>query len=263
LNPFQIFFLSVVHGLTDILPVSSEGHLILLRNLFHIGLAQASVQDVFLRAGTILSMAVFFRGDLKSLASSLVSKVPSPERGDERRKLLFIVVSTAVTVFIGWRLQGPVLEVESFFPAVGVGFLMTALFLTAGIVGATSRDTFTFSEMSWLHPVLLGTVQGMAVWPGLSRSGATIGLALFLGWTWSDAGRFSFLMAIPAATITTILSARALSVPPHPGWLIVGSVVSFFIGLAALALLMGFLQRRVLWPFAAYAILLAFCAFVK
>lgn len=263
MNVFPIIVLAVVQGLTEFLPVSSDGHLAVFRDLLHIPAQNALALDVALHGGTFMAILVFFRSDLRQLITGFFSGAPSPERALARRQVLFIALATLVTGVIGLGLKGMVEDVNSFLPAVGVGFLLTTMFLLGGELGATSRLTYTFSEMSLWQPLLLGAVQGLAVWPGLSRSGSTIGLALFMGWSWPDAGRFSFLMAIPALAGALLLMAKDMAGLPNPGLVAVGVLVSFVTGLGALALLMRFLAGRRLWPFAIYTIVLAIYALLK
>jgi undecaprenyl-diphosphatase len=106
-------------------------------------------------------------------------------------------------------------------------------------------------------------VQGAAVWPGLSRSASTISTALFLGWTWEEAGRLSFVMAIPAIIGATLLTAKDIAGLPDLTAVAAGIIVSFVVGLAALGFLMRFLKARKLWPFAVYTSLMAIYAFMK
>jgi undecaprenyl-diphosphatase len=114
--------------------------------------------------------------------------------------------------------------------------------------------------MSLWHPVLLGAVQGLSVWPGLSRSGVTIGLALFMGWSWTDAGRFGLVTALPAAACAMLVAARGLAAPFHTGTSVPGFLASFLAGLIGLRLLMKILAARCLWPVAAYTGLLGIYA---
>lgn len=263
MNVLPIIVLAVVQGLTEFLPVSSDGHLAVFRDLLHIPSHNALALDVALHGGTFMAILVFFRQDLRQLVVGFFSRTASPERALARRQVLFIAIATVATGVIGLGLKGMVEDVNSFLPAVGVGFLLTTMFLLGGELGATSRLTYTFAEMSLWQPLLLGLVQGLAVWPGLSRSGSTIGLALFMGWSWPDAGRFSFLMAIPALGGALLLMAKDMAGLPNPGLVAVGVAVSFVTGLASLALLMRFLAGRRLWPFAIYTIVLAIYALLK
>jgi undecaprenyl-diphosphatase len=108
----------------------------------------------------------------------------------------------------------------------------------------------------------IGAAQGAAVWPGLSRSASTIAVAVALGWAWTEAGRFSFLAAMPAIMGATLLTARDMqALPLWPS--VVGVVVSFLVGWMALGLLMRFLRARRLWPFALYTFALALFSFYK
>jgi len=240
----DVLLLGAVQGLTEFLPVSSDGHLALFQNI--LGMKEASLAlDVALHAGTLVATFLFFRKDILQLLRGLID-------GTERRRALYVVIATFFTGVIGLSLKKTVEASIHSLPAAGVGFLFTVLFLIAGEWGfRRAGPRKSLEEIPWWHMALLGIVQGLAVWPGWSRSGSTIGLALALGWKWEEAGRFSFVMAIPAVTGALLLMAkdmRGLDV----GTTLAGTVVSFFVGCAALALLMRFLAARRLWPFAVY-----------
>ena len=258
-----MIILGLVQGLTEFIPVSSDGHLAVLNHFFPVPAGRAPELELSLRAGVLLAAIVFFRRELFALGTVPFSWVPSAERETQRRRLLFVLVAAVSAGFVGYWLKPYVEVVESFLPAAGVGLLLTTLFLMGGELGGKSRVTYSVTEMSLWHPVLLGAVQGLAGWPGLSRVGATIGLALFMGWSWTDAGRFGLVTALPAAAGSVFVAARGLAALPHAGTVIPGLLVSFFSGLIALRLLMRIMAARSLWPVAAYSGLLGIYALMK
>lgn len=262
MNSFQIVVLGIVQGLTEFLPVSSDGHLALSRNLLSVSSDHALALDVSLHIGTLGAMLVFFRKDLLRLAVSL-GGAKTEEASEDRRRILLIGAATVVTGAVGLLLKAPVERFNSFMPAVAVGFLATTAFLLGGILGGNSRVVYPLREIPLWHALVLGLVQGLAVWPGLSRSGSCIGTALLLGWGWKESGRFAFLMAFPALAGAMLLTAKDMTALGHPGTILLGVAVSFATGLGALALLMRFLEARKLWPFAVYTGVLAIYAFVK
>jgi undecaprenyl-diphosphatase len=181
--------LGLVQGLTEFLPVSSDGHLALFQAAFGEG---SLALDVALHAGTLLSMLLFFRSDLVRLLAGLTSRTDDEPRALERRRLLLIVIATVPTGLIGLGLKHTVERLSMSLVAAGLGFLITAAFLLAGERRGRREGGLSLRDIPLWHPVLIGLAQGAAVWPGWSRSASTIGLALVLGWRWDDAGRFSF-----------------------------------------------------------------------
>lgn len=253
--------LGVVQGLTEFLPVSSDGHLALFQAAWVPGETTLAM-DVVLHVGTLGAMVWYFRRDLLSLTQGLFHK---PESGaDQRRYVLMILLATVVTGAIGLGLKDRIETLSTSYRAAGIGFLCTSGVLMWGErrsrrEGAGSQGPFT--APLW-HALVIGAAQGAAVWPGLSRSASTIAVAVALGWAWSEAGRYSFLAAIPAIVGATVLTARDIhALPLVPS--LTGAVVSFIVGWMALGLLMRFLRARRLWPFALYTFGLALYSFFK
>ncbi|HRY29491.1 MAG TPA: undecaprenyl-diphosphate phosphatase [Elusimicrobiota bacterium] len=243
----QSAVLGMVQGITEFLPVSSDGHLALFQ-LF-LSVEPSLAFDVAVHVGTLAAMVLFFGKDFVLLAKGLFAADPSI-RDLERRRLGYIVLASVPTAAIGFSLKSVVESSIVSLGAAGVGFLLTAGLLFGG-ERLARREGTPLAFTPWWHALVLGIAQGLAVWPGLSRSGATIAVALALGWKWEEAGRFSFMMAVPAVAGATLLSARDILVLPK-GPVLTGVLVAFVAGLAALALLMRFLAARKLWPFAVY-----------
>jgi undecaprenyl-diphosphatase len=261
----QSVVLGVVQGLTEFLPISSDGHLAVFRHLLKVPAegAQALALDVALHAGTFCSLLLFFRQDLTRLFQGVFSREATLLRAEERRRMGLIIVATVATALVAFPLKDSVEVCNTFLPAAGVGFLMTTLFLMLGEWGGQDRQRLGVMEAPWMDALILGLVQGLAVWPGLSRSGSTLGLALLLRWRWDEAGRFCFLMALPAVGGALLLEAKDMAGLPHMGAVLAGVVVSFLTGLLALNILMRFLAARRLWPFALYTVLLAMYTLLK
>ncbi|HOW28032.1 MAG TPA: undecaprenyl-diphosphate phosphatase [Elusimicrobiota bacterium] len=249
--------LGVVQGLTEFLPISSDGHLSLLQILWKMGPGMLTL-DIWLHVGTLFSILVYFRNDWLALWNAL-SRGDSPEGMWTRRDIVLIVVANVPTALIGLLLKGSVDSAVTSMAAVGLGFLVTAVFLSWGQrrlsmgPGALPRTPF------W-HAALIGVVQGLAVWPGWSRSGTTIATALLLGWSGERAARFSFIIAVPAIMGATLLNAldTSLQIDGATG---LGMAVSFGVGCLALSILMRSLSLKKLWPFALYCFCLSAVSF--
>lgn len=251
--------LGIVQGITEFLPVSSDGHL----TVFQAALGEGSLAlDVALHLGTLFSMVFFFRRNIQTLFTALL-RPQTPGAPQERRQALLILTATLPTGIVGLGLKHTVESLTASWTAAGVGFLVTASLLLWGERrGKNPAERLAFSAAPLWHAVGIGLAQGLAVWPGLSRSASTIAVALALRWSWEDAGRFSFLAALPAIAGATLLTARDMNAIPL-GPTLVGIVVSFIVGTLSLSLLMRFLAARRLWPFAFYCLGLGLFALYK
>lgn len=253
--------LGVVQGLTEFLPVSSDGHLTLFQASLNLD-GHTLALDVALHVGTLLAMVLFFRADLGRVIAGLLGP-RDPARAADRRLLVLILAATFVTGVIGLALKPLVERLTASYGAAAIGFFFTTLVLLRGErAGRRTDRSGDPSNVPVWHALAIGAAQGLAVWPGLSRSAFTISVALALGWTWPAAGRFSFLAAMPAIAGATLLTARDMKALPLAPTM-VGLVTAFIVGWFALALLMKFLAARRLWPFALYTMGLTLFALFK
>lgn len=253
MNLGEVIWLGILQGVTEFLPISSSGHLTLLKSLWELQGASLAL-DVALHVGTLGAIVLYFFKDIRQLLWGAVGRLGPDASRTERKKIVYIVLATVPTALIGLYLKGTVERLNLSALAAGAGFIVTALFLAGGEWGFR-RTPREWNAVPWWHAVLLGIVQGGAVMPGVSRSGVTIALALLLGWRWQEAGRFSFFMAVPAIVGALVLSVADMAAYGL-GFLLVGFGVSFLVGCVALYVLMSFLSARCLWPFAVYCTIL-------
>ncbi len=194
---WRIMILGLVQGFSEFLPISSSGHLIVLRWLFRIA-SQGAEVEVMLHVGTLLAVIVGYRRDLAEMAKGLI-------HGDveARHMVSMIIVATLPAVVTGYLLEMWI--TQWFFPlAVGAGWLMTtaALWLTPPAESGTKQ----ISDIGWRSALIMGLAQSLALWPGLSRSGTTIFSGRVLGLAPIEAARFSFYMAIPIISGASVLT---------------------------------------------------------
>jgi undecaprenyl-diphosphatase len=252
-SAFQTIILGIVQGLTEFLPVSSDGHLALGQRL--LGTGGGLEMTVLLHAGTLLATLLVFRREITALAgeSLAVVKDPSRLRRDPRaEELLAIVVASVPTAIIGLTLKDAVEAWSRVMWIVAVCFLGTG--------GALLASRFGREQPAWrwtpTRALLVGVAQGLAVLPGLSRSACTLAMALLLGAPPGEAFRFSFLCSIPAVGGALLLELA------HPGALaraggsagVMGAAVAFVVGIVALETLRGIVSRGRLWQFALYVV---------
>lgn len=248
----EIIILGVLQGFTEFFPVSSSGHLVLFQNLF--GLKEPQIfADVMLHVGTLLSLIVFLRRELIELARGfwLFCRNPKKFSTDPRIKLIFALVLASIpTALIGYLFSDFFESLFASLKAVGLALIITGIYLFLTKFTKERKRNF-FS-----HPLIIGFLQGAAIVPGFSRSGLTIGGALFLGWKREEAARFSFLLSIPAILGAALFQFHKIDSNLQP-WpiLLTGAVVSAIFGYLALSLLVSAIQRGRFYSFSFYCFL--------
>jgi undecaprenyl-diphosphatase len=237
---WQTLLLSAVQGVTEFLPVSSSGHLALLQTAFGFSEGAPAFDalffDVLLHCATTLAVLIFFRKDIAALLGQWCAGLASKEaRAAEGWSYGWAVLAgTVVTAAVALPLEGPVEAAMRSRFAVGAGLLATA-----GILCLVPLLPNRPKVLILKAAAVVGLAQGLAVFPGVSRSGATIAAALFMGLTAPEAFRLSFLLSVPAILGATLLEAAGLldgsSVLPG-GWL-PAVFVAFLLGYCSLSLL--------------------------
>ena len=259
MTPTQAVVLAVVQGVTEFLPISSSGHLILVPRLF--GWPDQGLDfDVAIHAGTLLAVLLYFRRDLRNVVVGFLrgpAAVPDADY-DPRRLGWALLLGTVPAVVCGLafkdliatQARNPLLIAGTL---IGYGLLMGV----AERVGAQRRDV---AEIGWQAALAIGCAQALALVPGTSRSGATITAALLLGFTRPAAARFSFLLSVPVMVAAAALDAVDLAtgeVRAEKLWLMaLGVAVSAVTGYLVIAWLLAWLRRRSLLPFVVYRLAL-------
>jgi len=236
-------FLGFIQGLTEFLPISSSGHLNLAQ--YFLSLTPSLTFDVFLNTATLLSVLVFFRGQIKYFLSNLK----------------YILVATLPAAFIGILLKDQISAIFSSIHFLPLFFLITSVFLFS------TRTAKNKSVLNYKSALIIGLAQALALLPGVSRSGATIATALLLGISPIDAFNFSFCLFIPASLGALLLDSKAISSLSFTPVLILSFIISFLVGLFALFLLKKAITQKSFWYFGIYtfsvSILLFFLFFLR
>jgi undecaprenyl-diphosphatase len=240
----EALFLGLVQGFTEWLPISSSGHLVIFQSL--LGISVPPEFDIVIMMGTIAALILYLRKKILQLLSGMVAR--------ERTALMYIgliIVSGIATGIIGFA-------GKQFFKALfGQPFIVSLLIIVTGIfLFIASRPRKQEGEVGVKSALWIGAAQGIAVAPGISRSGATIGTALLLGIKRRDAAEFSFLIGIPAMTIASVLTfleepAAGTGFAP----LLVAIIAAFIAGYASIGLLMKWLQENKFYYFAIYCVI--------
>jgi len=260
MNTITSILLGIVQGLTEFLPISSSGHLVLFQNLF--GLKEPELLfDAALHAGTLLAVCVYFRGDLQQIISEtwhfsagLLKGHKRPRDIKESPYALFalgVVIGTCPTAIVGIVFRDTFENLFASVTLVGVMLGVTGLILA--LTRLTSPEYTDRKEVGLLTALAVGLSQGLAIIPGISRSGATIVCGMLFKLERNLAARFSFLLSIPAilgALVLQLKSEGLHQVGPLP--LFTGFATSALVGLLALKILMGMVRKGNLSYFAPY-----------
>ncbi len=234
----QSIFLGVIQGLTEFLPISSSGHLVLFQKIF--GFSEPPIFfDVLVHLGTMFAVLVFFRNEIKKMFFGLFSEVKKGEREKNLHLLFLLILGTIPIIIVGVILEEKIETIFSSLYLVGFAFLISAfiLFLTA----AFGKEKNKIEKASFIDAVFIGLFQALAILPGVSRSGSTISAGLFRGIKKEDAFSFSFFLGIIA-----IFGATILQIPKIIGLSsieILSGLMGFFT-----AFVFGFLAIKILKP---------------
>ncbi|NQU33923.1 MAG: undecaprenyl-diphosphate phosphatase [Bacteroidetes bacterium] len=260
MNIVDTIILGIVQGLTEFLPVSSSGHLVISKTLLNVD-SPGIFMEISLHLGTMLAIcAVFWKDiylifkDLKSSFSKLISRrnVGDILKEDRHTRLfLMVLVATVPTAIIALLFEE---QFERFFSAPALAGAM--LIVTGTILWFTKNiktNELEEKPISFLRAIIIGAVQGMAITPGISRSGTTIAAATFMGVNRSSAAKFSFLLSIPAilGAVVTKLDEMSMSRSDLSN-IIIGTVIATVVGYIALRFLVSLIEKGKFYVFSYY-----------
>ena len=265
----QAALIGLLQGLTEFIPISSSAHLELapwIAGWQTDGLIGSLAFDVFLHLGTLVALLVYFARDWVRYARAWVASVRERRIGGDpdRRIAWLLIVATIPAALIGFALEGFI--EDTFHGNTDGARLAIAGFLVLGAIGLwladrLGRETRGLSDVTLPGALTIGLSQALALFPGISRSGATITAGRALGLNREAAARFSFLLATPITFGAGLYGSRRLLTETHTGteWLAiaVGFAVAVLSGLMAIGFLLAWLRRRSLAAFSVYRILFA------
>lgn len=247
MNEFvSMIVLAIVQGLTEWLPISSSGHLVLFSEILNY--ENTIAFDVALHFGTLMAVFVYFGRDISDITEALLR---GKWKSKEGRMALLLIISAIPAAIIGFLFEKVFERAFESLLAVAMGFAITGLILFIGSMNSGKKE-----EISYKDSFLIGIAQALAIFPGISRSGATISSGLLFGLSEKEAIRFSFLMAIPVIFGASILEIGNNRLPAS---LLLPTLVSFIVGLATIWFLLKIIvnsRKNLMW-FGIYALLLA------
>ncbi|MDO9380036.1 MAG: undecaprenyl-diphosphate phosphatase [Nocardioidaceae bacterium] len=252
----QAIFLGVLQGLTEFLPISSSAHLAIYPKFFgweDPGAAFTAVVQI----GTELAVLIYFRHDIWTIGSGWVRGLFSRAARQEHewRMGWFVIIGSMPIVLLGLVLED---AIDSQFRNLWViGSTLIVLGLVLALAERVGRLDRPIEKLSWGHAIAFGLAQAAALVPGVSRSGATITMGLFLGYERAAATRYAFLLAIPAVVGAGLYKLKDVPGADNPygiGPTAVATVVSFVVGYASIAWLLKYVSTHSYTPFVIYRV---------
>jgi len=250
---FESLILGLIQGITEFIPVSSSGHLLITHEIFGSG-GSTLAFDVALHVGTLLALLLYFKNDLIDLLRNLNAK---NKQGSLARLLVAATIPAVVagllfTGYIDDNLRTPLVVAITL---ASVGFLM----LIVDSISTNKKE----QQVTTKQGMTVGLAQAIALIPGVSRSGITITTGMFMGLSRSQAARFSFLLAIPiiAGSAAGVLLKESDGLSTGNWQLAIGTIAAFISGLLAIKFLLRVISKVGLKPFAIYRIILAIIVF--
>lgn len=253
----QAIVLAIVQGLTEFLPISSSGHLVLVPSVA--GWAdQGLAFDVAVHFGSLMAVCLFFRNDLVALLRGSGQLLRLDTATPESRIALGIAIGTVPAAIAGLTLAGWI-EENLRSPAVIV-VTLSAYAIVMVLADRYGRRERNVAGLTLRDALVIGCAQALALVPGTSRSGVTISAGRLLGFDRRDAARFSFLLSVPVILLATAYEMTSLVLSgDHVAWsqLAAAAIVSAIVAYASIDFFMRFVNRIGLLPFAIYRLVLA------
>ncbi len=251
--------LGIVQGLTEFLPISSSGHLVIGSQILDFQ-KQGIAFDVFLHLGTLLSVVIVFRQDIWAMALAPIQYAKGVRTKEVRNNLkwdLYIIIATIPAVIAGLYLKD---HIEVIFTNLPLVFVMLSI---TGVIMISSRYLGDRNvELRGPQALMIGCAQAMAIMPGLSRSGSTIFAGMAMGIERQLVARFSFIMSIPAILGAVVLQLGELAEHPPSSESILniglGTAAAALSGYFAIVLLLDLVRKNRLQWFGYYCLILSF-----
>ena len=244
MNILEIIILGIIQGITEFLPISSSGHLVIAQNILGIK-SPGNTLEVLFHFGTLMSVVYVFFEDLKQILLTMNEK-------NNQSFIFYIIIATLPAVFSGLLLKDYFLKIFDNVHLVGFALCSTGFILILSKRFKNNQKAITFSSS-----IAVGIAQAIAIIPGISRSGSTISMCMYLGIPPKEAARFSFLLSIPVILGASILGFLEIESNNTFNYLTltVAITTSFFTGVIALKILLKILEAGRFYFFGFYCLI--------
>lgn len=265
----KTILISAIQGVTEFLPVSSSGHIVLFKSI--LGLDIDATFDVFIHMGTLIAVLVFYRNEIYDLIRGLFAKKidsdlfgKNIERKDILRIWALFIIATIPGGIVGIFLEKP-LDLDPSSMQNWMFLLLMGLFMITGIFLLSTmfikNNNKNIKDMNVMNAITIGIFQAFAILPGISRSGSTITASFYTGLNKRDAAGFSFILSIPLIgaafllKVFKLIQSQEIADIKLIGILLIGMIVSFIFGYISLRLLINLLKKGKFWVFSLYLII--------
>jgi len=245
MNFLHAILLGIVQGITEWLPISSSGHLVIFQHFFNI--TQPVIFDLFLHLGSLIVILIVFRKDIQLLIKGILRRNPN-----YIRFLIYLVIASIPIALVGYFLNDLIKSIFVDIKTVAFSLLITAFFLFMSKYPIKKTNNLNF-----LNSFIIGISQAIAILPGASRSGLTISTGLIQGVKKRETVRFAFLMFIPAIIGATLFELRNISQITNIPILLIGTLAAIISGILSLKLLLFVIKKNKLRYFSYYCLALA------
>lgn len=243
--------LGLIEGFTEFIPVSSTGHLILIRDVLGLEIQSGLAVDAVLNMAAVAAILVYFFKDILAILAGTL-------KGERKARVMLIgfILATIPTAVAGFLLQGVIETTFRDSLYVALGLVVGSFFFIAA-----EKYGKQFGELTIGKSIVIGCFQALALLPGMSRSGMSIVGGLFMNLTREEATRFAFLLSAPiifgagGKELYELYSSKLLFLDPEP--LIIAVLAAFFAGLISIRFMLRFLRTKTLMPFVWYRLILA------
>ena len=242
INILEIIILGIIQGITEFLPISSSGHLVIAQNILGIK-SPGNTLEVLFHFGTLMSVVYVFFEDLKQILLTMNEK-------NNQSFIFYIIIATLPAVFSGLLLKDYFLKIFDNVHLVGFALCSTGFILILSKRFKNNQKAITFSSS-----IAVGIAQAIAIIPGISRSGSTISMCMYLGIPPKEAARFSFLLSIPVILGASILGFLEVENTFNYLTLTVAITTSFVTGVIALKILLKILETGRFYFFGFYCLI--------
>ncbi len=262
MNIFDSIILGIIQGLTEFLPISSSGHLIIARDIFNWHSKSDLSFDAVLQLATVLAIMVYFWRDIFNLIKTFFNLIFKKNTEEKNKILMFsIIVGTLPAIITG-------IFLEKYMETIFRNTLIVATVLLIGslVMYFAEKTSTQDKNLSISKGLYIGLFQCLALIPGFSRSGATISGGLFLGLNREESAKFSFLLSIPIILGSGL--KKLIDILSNGGVLtdkinlLAGSLAAFIVGILVIKFLMKFLKKHTLNTFIIYRIIIALVIFI-
>ncbi len=247
---FQAFVLGIVQGITEWLPVSSSGHLVILEYLF--GIKETLSFNIALHFASVIVIFIVFWKDIRDLIIGIFKK-------DKKalKMLLYYFLASIPAAFLGILLKNHLEKINQNLFLIGIFLIITSFFLFL-----TRFSKKNNNKIEIKNSLFIGLAQAFAILPGISRSGMTVSMGLGRGIDREEVAKFSFILAIPAILGATILDIKNLQSIQNTGALIIGMIACLIAGTLSLKFLLNIIKKNGLYKFYPYCFTLGILSII-